>query len=131
MLVLAACGGGSGGSSSDPKAQITSAYQNFFSPKTNVDQKVALLQDGSKYKSVIQYFENYPGAKSVSVNVNSVTLQGASKAKVVYVIKLGSTSPLGSQIGSAVKQGGKWKVNAQSLCSLVELAGTAPPQCTK
>ena len=123
---LAACGGGSGGGSAT--AQIKSAYATFFSGKSSVSQRVAVLQDGSRFTPVVRSFASNPAAKRVSVNVSSVTLEGANKAKVVYTVKLGSAS-LPTQTGTAVKQNGHWKVGYASLCRLVALSGTTPSAC--
>jgi hypothetical protein len=123
---LAACGSGHGSNSAED--QIKSAYATFFSPKTSLSGRVAALQNGSQFKSVIQGFASNPLAKSASATVSSVTLQGANKAKVVYVIKLGGTS-LPKQTGTAVRENGTWKVGYASLCRLVELQGTTPPAC--
>ena len=123
---LAACGGGSGGASST--AQIKSAYATFFSGKSSVSQRVAVLEDGSRFTSVVRSFASNPAAKRVSVAVSSVTLQGANRAKVVYTVKLGGAS-LPTQTGSAVRQNGRWKVGYASLCRLVALSGTTPSAC--
>ena len=66
------------------QAQIKSAYQKFFSGKTSVSDRAAVLQNGSKFKSVIQGFASNPLAKKVNVKVSSVKLEGANNAKVVY-----------------------------------------------
>jgi hypothetical protein len=130
-LALAACGGGkkkAAGPGSD--AQIRSAYSKFFSSKTSLSDRVALLQNGSRFKPVIQSFASNPLAQNVSATVSSVALHGSNNATVVFVVKLGG-SPLPKQTGTAVRQNGTWKVGSETLCRLVELGGTAPPQCTK
>jgi len=128
-LALAGCGGGGGGGhKSSDTAQITSAYEKFFSGKTSVSERVALLQNGSEFKSVIEQFASNPLAKNVTTTVSSVTLQGANKAKVVYVVKLGGAA-LPQQTGAAVRQNGTWKVADASLCKLVALQGSTPSAC--
>jgi hypothetical protein len=127
VLALAACGGGGGGSSDTD--QIKSAYTTLFSGKSSVPDRVAVLQNGSQFKSVIESFANNPLAKNASAKVFSVKLQGADKAKVVYTVKLGGTS-LTTQTGSAVKQNGTWKVGYLGLCKLVALGGTTPTVCS-
>ena len=130
MLALAACGG-SGSShhgGPDARAQIKTAYVKFFSSRTPTDQRVALLQNGSQFKSLVTSFANNPLAKNVSATVSSVTLQGPDKAKVVYDVKVAGAS-LGKQTGTAVRQNGKWKVGSASLCKLVALGGTTPSAC--
>jgi hypothetical protein len=140
VLVLAGCGGSGkkpvstlGASTAIPnpaaeKAQITSAYQKFFSGQTSVSDREAVLQDGSKFKSVIQAFASNPLAKNVSVTVSTVKLQGANNAKVGYTVKLGGVG-LPKQTGTAVRENGTWKVGDASLCKLVSLQGSTPPAC--
>lgn len=133
VLALAACGSGhkkasSGPSGPNAQAQIKSAYEKFFSGKTSLSDRVAVLQNGSQFKPVIQAFANNPLAKNVSATVSSVTLQGQNKAEVVYQVKFSGTS-LPKQTGTAVRQNGTWKVGFASLCKLVGLGGTTPSAC--
>jgi len=131
-LALAGCGGSGNTSTTDStaaaQAQIKSAYQKFFSGKTAIPDRVAVLQDGPKFKALVTSFANNPLAKNVSVTVSSVTLQGQDKAKVVYIVKLGSAG-LPKQTGTAVLQNGTWKVGDASLCKLVALQGSTPSVC--
>jgi hypothetical protein len=126
-LALAACGSGNKSSASD-EAQIKSAYVKFFAGTTSLSDRVALLQNGSHFRPVIQAFATNPLAKSASAKVSSVTLEGANKAKVVYSVKISGAS-LGKQTGTAVRQNGKWKVGYASLCKLVALGGSTPSAC--
>jgi hypothetical protein len=131
-FALAGCGGSSSttttNSTAAAQAQIKSAYQKFFSGQTSVADRVAVLQNGSKFQSVVQSFASNPLAKNVRVTVSSVKLQGADNAKVVYTVKLGSAG-LPKQTGTAVLQGGTWKVGYASLCKLVALQGSTPSAC--
>ena len=128
VVALSACGGSSKSNSADDQAQIKSAYEKFFSGKTSVSDRVALLQNGSKFKGLVSTFASNPLAKNVSAKVSSVTLQGANKARVVYVVSFAGTS-LPKQTGTAVRQNGKWKVGDASLCKLIALGGTTPSAC--
>ena len=131
-LALAGCGGSSNttttNSTAAAQARIKSAYQKFFSGQTSVADRVAVLQNGPKFKSVVQSFASNPLAKNVNVTVSSVKLQGANDAKVVYTVKLGSAG-LPKQTGTAVLQNGTWKVGFASLCNLVALQGSTPSAC--
>ncbi|HJU36483.1 MAG TPA: hypothetical protein VJ716_03580 [Gaiellaceae bacterium] len=138
-LVLAGCGGSSKGkivvsttsTVQDPtveKEQITTAYEKFFSGSTSLSERVGVLQNGAQFRPVIKAFASNPLAKNVSVKVSSVTLQGADKAKVAYQVKFAGSS-LPKQTGTAVRQGGKWKVGFASLCKLVSLGGSTPSAC--
>jgi hypothetical protein len=127
MLALSACGG-SGNKAPSAEDQIKSAYETFFSADTSVAERVAVLQDGPRFKALVTSFASNPLAKKVSVDVSSVMLTGANTATVDYTVKL-SGSGLPTEIGSAVKENGKWKVGDGGLCKLVALAGTAPAVC--
>jgi ABC-type glycerol-3-phosphate transport system substrate-binding protein len=131
-LALAGCGGSSGTTTTDTtaaaRAQIKSAYVKFFSGKTPVSDRVAVLQNGSKFKGLVTSFANNPLAKNVNVTVSSVTIEGGDNAKVVYTVKLGDAG-LPKQTGTAVRENGTWKVGYASLCKLVALQGSTPSAC--
>jgi hypothetical protein len=131
-LALAGCGGSSGTATTDTtaaaRAQIKSAYVKFFSGKTPVSERVAVLQNGSKFKGLVTTFANNPLAKNVNVTVSSVTIEGGDNAKVVYTVKLGGAG-LPKQTGTAVRENGTWKVGYASLCKLVALQGSTPSAC--
>jgi hypothetical protein len=126
-LLLAACGGG-GGTSPDA-AKVKQVWTSFFSAKTPVSQKTALLQDGSKFASAIKSLSSNPLASQLSAKVSSVTLRGTDTAKVVYTIYLGGTAALKNQTGYAYKQNGKWVVGYAGLCKLIALQGNPPAAC--
>lgn len=125
VLLLAACGGGGGNPATD---KIKAAYTGFFTTKTSLDAHVALMENGAKFRPVIESFLSNPLATGVTASVSSVTLQGADKAKVVYSVKVAGIS-LANQTGYAVRQGGKWKVADATLCGLVALTGSTPSAC--
>ena len=131
-LALAGCGGSSSSSTTNStaaaQAQIKSAYQKFFSGQTSVADRVAVLQDGSRFQSVVHAFASNPLAKNVNVTISKVTLQGQDQAKVVYTVKLAGAG-LPKQSGTAVLQNGTWKVGYASLCKLVALQGSTPSAC--
>jgi hypothetical protein len=127
-LALAACGGSGKPNASDDQAQIRSAYENFFSSKSSVSERASLLENGSQFKPLIRTFASNPLAKNVSATVSSVTLQGKNNAKVVYAVEFAGAS-LPKQTGTAVREGGRWKVGNASLCKLIALGGTTPSAC--
>jgi hypothetical protein len=128
VLALAACGGSGKPKTSNDQAQIKSAYETFFSGKTSIPDRVALLQNGPMFKSVVSSFASNPLAKGVAATVSSVTLEGTNKAKVVYAVSLGGSS-LPKQTGTAVRENGTWKVGDASLCKLIALSGSTPAVC--
>jgi len=135
-FVLAACGGSghkagsttTTDSSAADRAQITSAYEQFFSAKTPLTDRIAVLENGPKFKTVVQGFASNPLAKNVTATVSSVRLEGPNTAKVVYKVKFAGSS-LPTETGTAVRQNGTWKVGDASLCKLIALQGSTPPAC--
>jgi predicted small secreted protein len=128
-LGLAACGS-SNHQQRLAQDKIKTAYETFFSGKSSIPDRVAVLQDGPRFKALVTSFASSPLAKNVTATVGTVTLQGANKAKVTYTVKLGG-SALPKQTGTAVRQDGRWKVGYQGLCKLVALSGTTPAACNK
>src|SRR5262249_10905794 len=110
-------------------AQVKQAWASFFSTKGSVADHVALLQNGPKFKSVIEGFLGNPLASGAKATVSSVTLQGQDTAKGVYSVPIAGVW-LGKQTGYAYKVGGKWKVGSASLCKLIALGGSPPSVCT-
>lgn len=144
----AACGGSGSGSSSAPSSPASSASQAatsstspateiaanwtaFFNPKTPVAQRVNLLQDGSRFASIIRAQAGSALASTASAKVTNVTVKSASEAAVTYNILVAGTPALKHQAGVAVLQNGTWKVGVASFCGLLTLenAGKTPAAC--
>jgi hypothetical protein len=140
-LALAGCsssGSPGKGNSSSPAASSTSTGSSspsggaaqtaikknwvaFFASSTPVSQRVALLQDGSAFASLISAQAKNSLASSASATVNGVSDITSSQAKVTYSIDVGGTPALSNQKGVAVNQGGTWKVGTASFCGLLQL----------
>lgn len=111
-------------------ATIKRNWQAFFAGATPAARKIALLQDGSRFASVINAQASSTLAKGSGAQVSHVTLTGSSAATVRYAITLGGKPALSNQTGTAVLQSGTWKVGDASFCSLLTLEGQHLPQCT-
>ena len=86
-LALAGCGGSShtsttNGAGAEAKAQITSAYEKFFSGQTPVSKRLAVLQNGPKFKGLVTSFANNPAAKNVSVTETKCRAKGGEFCEV-------------------------------------------------
>jgi hypothetical protein len=148
-LLLTACGGSSGnkpgsGSSGSPTSSATSSpassstgsagsaaatikanWEAFFSASTPTAKRVALLQNGSQFASLIAAQAKSTLASSASAKVTGVSGITASQANVAYDIVVAGTSALPNQKGTAVNQGGIWKVGDKSFCGLLQLEKTS------
>jgi hypothetical protein len=147
---LAACGSGSsnsssGASPSSSSASATSAptstststsapagssaagqaisanWTAFFDAKTPVAKRVSLLQDGQAFASVIKSQAGTGLASEATAKVTKVTVTSPTQATVTYSILVGGQPALSGQAGTAVLQGGTWKVGLASFCGLLTL----------
>jgi hypothetical protein len=120
----------SSGSSSAEKT-IAANWTAFFSPKTPVDKRVSLLQNGSTFASVIRAQASSSLASEASAQVTKVTVTSPSQATVIYTVLLAGTPALSNQKGVAVYQDGTWKVGVASFCGLLTLenSGKTPSVC--
>lgn len=103
------------------QTEIAANWEAFFSPKTPVSQRVALLQDGSQFTSIIQAQAGQGLASEASAKVTKVQVISTQQAAVSYTILLDGQPALKNQSGTAVFQDGQWKVGVASFCGLLTL----------
>jgi hypothetical protein len=114
---------------------ITTNWEAFFNAKTPDNQRVALLQDGSQFASIIHSQSGSGLAALATAKVTHVTVNSPTMATVSYEILISGTPELKNQTGTAVYQNGVWKVGVASFCGLltIENAGKTaglPAACT-
>jgi hypothetical protein len=121
-----------GGTSANAKAQIKANWEAFFDGQTSAAKKISLLENGQKFASVINAQAGSGLASSAGAKVTAVVVNSATKATVSYDITLSGATALANQTGTAVYQGGIWKVGDVSFCQLLKLenGGTAPGVCS-
>jgi hypothetical protein len=117
--------------SGNAKAQITANWEAFFNGQTSAAKKISLLQNGQKFAAVINAQAGSGLAGSAGAKVTAVVVNSATSATVTYDITLSGATALGNQTGTAVYEGGTWKVGDVSFCQLLKLenAGTSPSVC--
>jgi hypothetical protein len=112
------------------KAQITKNWEAFFSKNTPLSQKVKYLQRGQALQAAVQKFGSDPRTNQTSAKVLDVTVTGPTTASVSYQILLGNTVALPTATGTAVLEGGVWKVGDATFCGLLGLLGSVSiPGC--
>ena len=123
---------GSTAASGNATALVTANWVAFFDGKTSAAKKIALLENGQKFASVINAQAGSGLAGSAGAKVTAVVVNSPTKATVSYDITLSGTTALANQTGTAVYQNGTWKVGDVSFCQLLKLenAGTAPSVCS-
>lgn len=102
-------------------AAIKANWAAFFNAKTPISQRLALLQNGSSFASVIKAQAGQALAQAATSKVSAVTITGPNQAKVTYAILVGGKPALSGQHGVAVYQNGVWKVGVSSFCGLLTL----------
>lgn len=117
-------------SGSAAEAAIKANWESFFSGKTSAATKLALVQNGQKYATVINNQEGSPQSQSATSTVTSVTITSPTSATVKYNVGISGAS-LNGQTGTAVYEDGVWKVADVSFCQLLTLQnlGQTPPVC--
>ena len=108
---------------------IKANWVKFFASSTPNSQRVALLENGSQFKKVIADQSTSSLASSAGATVTKVSNVTSSQATVLYSITVAGTPALPNQTGTAVYQGGTWKVGDKSFCALLvlELGKTGVP----
>ena len=130
-LAVAACGSKSSAATPTPTpsatanasvaSQITSDWQTFFNGATPATRKIALLQNGQQFATVITAQAASPLAKASSAQVTAVKVTSPTTATVTYSIVENGQVALPGQKGQAVLEGGVWKVSAPSFQALLKL----------
>jgi hypothetical protein len=111
------------------RSAISKAYAALFGTKSTLAQSVDSLQNGQAFKQAIVAESKKPAAKGSDAKVTAVTMQSANVAKVTFTVYSNGQPALPGASGLAVRQGGKWKVAAQTFCQLLTLQGDAPHAC--
>jgi hypothetical protein len=117
------------GNAAAAQAQIKTNWETFFNGKTSAAKKIALLQNGEKFADAIRALASSPLFGAASAKVKAVDVNSATSATVSYDIFVSGAPALSNQTGTAVYEGGTWKVGDVSLCQLLKLQGGAPAAC--
>lgn len=126
-LLLVACGNAAPASPST-SAQIKKDWIAFFSASTSTSRRLALLENGTQFRSEIAALSSM--ASNLSSTVQKVDVTSASTATVTYTLELGGAPIISGQKGQAVKEGLTWKVGDATLCGLLALEGQRPSACS-
>jgi hypothetical protein len=104
------------------QSQIAANWAAFFNARTPPAKRISLLQDGQAFAPVIRAQSGSELASQASATVSKVMVtKPAAQAAVHYSILLSGKPVLSGQSGTAVYQGGTWKVGASSFCGLLAL----------
>lgn len=113
----------------DQKA-AAEAYTKVFDAKSPAADRKAYIQDADKLSTMLDAMLSSPLVSQVSVQTNDVKVSGDNGTVNFQVLISGAPAPIPPYDGNVVKQGGKWKVGAKTICGLAGIAQvTAAPEC--
>jgi hypothetical protein len=144
LALAAACGGSSGGDKAAPgssptadqaaadQAAVTSAWEAFFTAGGSVDSHIALLEDGTKFRTELTASAKDPSNAYLVAKVTQVVVSGTTAAVTYDLHSKGGVVLLGGSTGEAVKVAGRWLVSKKTYCQLVTLQDStvAHPGCS-
>jgi endonuclease/exonuclease/phosphatase family metal-dependent hydrolase len=120
-----------GGANDADVAAITDAFRAVFDGDvTDVDRKLASLEDGELLRAsfVESYEKTRAVASRVRVRLDEVRLLGADRADVVYTLLLDGNAVLDHLPGAAVRAGARWLVTRRTYCEVATQGQTAIPE---
>ncbi|MFJ5552830.1 hypothetical protein [Streptomyces sp. NPDC093225] len=111
------------------QAEIEQNWARFFEPGTSTDDRVKLLEDGERFRALLDGMRSNPLARQTAAKVTAVTFTSPTGATVTWDLLESGTPVLSALKGKAVLQDDVWKLSASSLCALVEMSDAAAPGC--
>lgn len=125
----------------DPAAEqmlIGAAFLTFFGgTASDVDDKVAVLQDGERYRSMIVDASANEQFQAMTVDIRGIRLLEADActaigemspcAVVTHDLFVGGAPALVGQDSAAVRIGDEWKVASSAWCRVVAIGGEQCP----
>jgi hypothetical protein len=111
-------------------ALITQAYEVFFSNNSTTPQSQAALQHGEKFTAALDAEGTSSYATKSSATVSKVVVLSPNSADVTFSVISNGVAVLKDTPGKAVREGGTWKVAAQTFCALLALQGNPPSACS-
>ena len=118
--------GGSSSSGTTTSDAIKANWEEFFNGKTSVANRVALLQNGQTFASVLKAQSGTALTASATATVTAVVVESATTATVSYNVGISGAS-LNNRTGTAVLQDGVWKVGDISFCQMLTLENAGTP----
>jgi glucose/arabinose dehydrogenase len=112
--------------STPTQQKIAANWTAFFNPKVPVTSRIGLLQDGQALGPAVTALAKSSTASQTSAKVVAVAVTSPTMATVTYDILLAGKPVLTNQPGTAVLEGGTWKVGTASFCGILSLSGTKP-----
>jgi hypothetical protein len=121
----------------DNDAAVRAVFTTFFDGSASTDARVAALDDGERYRTMLADAASDPQGAKLRAAVRTVTYPpdtacaGVSAAPpcaiVTFDLLVGAFPALVSHQGAATKRSGTWKVTAATWCDVVSIGGDSCP----
>lgn len=126
----------SGGQPSDTAAAtqaVKDAYNKFFDNSIDTATKASMVQNAAKVQALLTALAAAANGQKSSIQVNGVTFDSATHAKVDFAILLNGQPALPHATGEAVydSASGHWQVADATLCQLAGLTPGTDPAALK
>jgi hypothetical protein len=110
--------------------EITQNWEAFFNNALPLAERVTYLEDGEELQPLVEQQAQILGeqASQATAQVDNVTVNDDGTADVEFQVLL-SGAPVLPSTGTAVLVDDRWLVSKTTLCDLISLAGTTPPEC--
>ncbi|MFL6112001.1 MAG: hypothetical protein ACJ786_11705 [Catenulispora sp.] len=121
-----------GGQPSDPAAAtqaVKDAYNKFFDNSVDPATKASMVENAQKVQGLLTALAAAANGQKSSIQVNSVTFDSPTHAKVDFAILLNGQPALPHATGDAIydSASGHWQVADSTLCQLAGISpGTSP-----
>ena len=118
-------GGGQPSDTAGATQQVKDTYNKFFDNTIDTATKASMVQNASQVQGLLTALAAAAGAEKSSIQVNTVTFDSATHAKVDFAILLNGQPALPHASGDAIydSASGHWQVADSTLC---QLAGITP-----
>ena len=105
--------------------QVKDAYNKFFDNSIDTATKASMVQNSAKVQGLLAALAGAANGAKSSIQVNTVTFDSATHAKVDFAILLNGQPALPHASGEAIYDAasGRWQVADSTLC---QLAGITP-----
>ena len=126
----------SGGQPSDTAAAtqaVKDAYDKFFDNSIDTATKASMVQNAGKVQALLTALAAAAKGQKSSIQVNGVTFDSATHAKVDFAILLNGQPALPHATGEAAydSASGHWQVADATLCQLAGLTPGTDPAALK
>jgi hypothetical protein len=108
---------------------VKDAYNKFFDNSIDTATKASMVQDAAKVQGLLTALAAAAGGQKSSIQVNSVSFDSPTHAKVDFAILLNGTPAVPHATGEAIYDSASnhWQVADSTLCQLAGITpGTSP-----